>query len=244
MGPSSSFKGKVGNALLEDNIIENEINKKSKKINWTTVKTAMSKYISSSGKVGTPKSIVKNYINAFGSKDRFMHNFYKRQNATFKIGNIFLGFTTRGILKTLSDLGISLQNISLDEAMSRLVNYVEESAVSKDDIAIRIATANTLNKLIQLQINVDIIDSATGIVLMEYFFTELIWQQMLIDLGYSFEKYATDNNKLIKIEKDMKEFIKATVEVAFEINKEYIFSKEMFDKVIKSCVQMWEEYKK
>ena len=64
MGTSSSFKGKVGNALLpsdfnsDDDIMGentgNEDNQDDDKsttensINWTTAKTSMSKYISSS----------------------------------------------------------------------------------------------------------------------------------------------------------------------------------------------------
>ena len=79
MGTSSSFKGKVGNALLpndfnsDDDMLDENIGNEDYKddddknttensINWTTAKTSMSKYISSSGKVGSPKSIVRNYI--------------------------------------------------------------------------------------------------------------------------------------------------------------------------------------
>ena len=257
MGTSSSFKGKVGNALLpsafnsDDDIMGentgNEDNQDDDKsttensINWTTAKTSMSKYISSSSKVGTPKSIVRNYIKASGGSSRLISNSSKSRAAASKIVNIFIGFTTQGIAKTLDDIGFSLQNYSLPEAMSRLVNYVQDSAVSKSDVAIRRATANTFEKLMELKVDDDKVDQSTATVLMQYFMSDLIWQQMLIDFGYSFEKYGNDVNLLIKVEEEMKEYIKANVEESFRRNKDTYFSKDMYNDIMKTCLEIMEE---
>ena len=249
MGTSSSFKGKVGNALLpndfnsDDDMLDENIGNEDYKdddknatensINWTTAKTSMSKYISSSGKVGSPKSIVRNYIKASGGSSRLI--------SASKIGNILIRFTTQGIGKTLDDIGLSLQNRSLPEAMSRLVNYVQDSAVSKNDVAIRTATANTFEKLIELKVDDDRVDQSTATVLMQYFMADLLWQQMLIDFGYSFEKYGNDLNMLIKVEEEMKEYIKANVEEAFRRNKGTFFSQDMYDDIMKTCLEIMEE---
>jgi hypothetical protein len=257
MGTSSSFKGKVGNALLpndfnpDDDILEENIGDENYKdddknitensINWTTAKTSMSKYISSSGKVGSPRSIVRNYIKASGGSSRLISNSSKSRAAASKIGNIFKGFTTQGIAKTLDDIGLSLQNHSLPEAMSRLVNYVQNSAVSKSDVAIRTATANTFEKLMELKVDDDKVDQFTATVLMQYFMSDLIWQQMLIDFGYSFEKYGNDVNILIKVEEEMKEYIEANVEESFRRNKDICFSKNMYDNIMKTCLEIMEE---
>ena len=259
MGTSSSFKGKVGNVLLpndfntsdeltdeNDNSVDNQFNdkniqEKENNINWTTAKTSMSKYISSDGKVGSPRSIVRNYIKASGGTNRIISNSSKSINATLKIGHILGSFTKEGISKTLADIGLSLNNYSLPEAMSKLVNYIEDSAVSKNDVAIRTATANTLEKLMELNIDNDRVDQATSIVLMQYFVADLIWQQMLVDFGYSFEKYGNDQNVLIRVEKDMKEYIKASVEESFKRNKDKIFSRDLCDDVVKSCLKIMEE---
>lgn len=261
MGTSSSFKGKVGNALLpsdfdtsdemanendnnEDNKVDDGNQKtpeKENNINWTSAKASMSKYISSSGKIGTPKSIVRNYIKASGGSNRIISNSNNSRNATYKVGNILERFTSQGISKTLDDIGLSLSRYSLPEAMSRLVNYVEDSAVSKSDVAIRTATANTLEKLMELNVNNDRLDQATTTVLMQYFMADLIWQQMLIDFGYSFEKYGNDQNALIKVEEEIKAYIKANVEEAFKRNKDKTFSKYMYDSVIKNCLEIMEE---
>ncbi|WP_338991526.1 hypothetical protein LC567_10290 [Fusobacterium animalis] len=257
MGTSSSFKGKVGNALLpndfnsDDDMLDENIGNEDYKdddknatensINWTTAKTSMSKYISSSGKVGSPKSIVRNYIKASGGSSRLISNSSNSRTAASKIGNILIRFTTQGIGKTLDDIGLSLQNRSLPEAMSRLVNYVQDSAVSKNDVAIRTATANTFEKLIELKVDDDRVDQSTATVLMQYFMADLLWQQMLIDFGYSFEKYGNDLNMLIKVEEEMKEYIKANVEEAFRRNKGTFFSQDMYDDIMKTCLEIMEE---
>ena len=84
--------------------------------------------------------------------------------------NVFESFVKNGISQTLNNIGISIKGSSLQEAMSKLVNYVQEEAVSKNDIAIRTATANTLEKLLELNLDDDKLDSDAAIVLMQYFF--------------------------------------------------------------------------
>lgn len=253
MGTSSSFKGKVGNALLPNDFNPDEDSESSSKkdsnidavnidkINWTIAKTSMSKYISSAGRIGTPRNIVKNYIKASGGSNRIISNSTKSRNATYKIGTILEGFTTKGISKTLNDIGLSLSNNSLPEAMSKLVNYVEASAMTKSDVAIRTATANTLEKLLELDEGNDRLDEATANVLMQYFMADLIWQQMLIDFGYSFEKYGDDQITLDNVESKIKEYIKANIEVSFKRNKDKVFSKNIYDSVMKSCLEIMEE---
>ena len=70
---------------------------------------------------------------------------------------------------------------------------------------------------------------------------DLLWQQMLIDFGYSFEKYGNDLNMLIKVEAEMKEYIKANVEEAFRRNKGTFFSQDMYDDIMKTCLEIMEE---
>ena len=129
----------------------------------------------------------------------------------------------------------------MPEALSRLVNYVQDSAVSKSEVAIRTATANTFEKLMELKVDDDKVDQSTATVLMQYFMSDLIWQQMLIDFGYSFEKYGNDVNLLIKVEEEMKEYIKANVEESFRRNKDTYFSIDMYNDIMKTCLEIMEE---
>ena len=239
MGTSSSFKGKVGRGLLPDDFnLDDDKKIESHRSDWTAAKGLMSKYISSNKTIGSPKQIARTYIKASGGSSRLIGNIGK--NATIKLGNVFESFVKNGISQTLNNIGISIKGSSLQEAMSKLVNYVQEEAVSKNDIAIRTATANTLEKLLELNLDDDKLDSDAAIVLMQYFFSDLIWQQMLVDFGYSFEKYGNNLDELVQVEASMQDYIKASVEEAFKQNKDSIFSKDMYDGIFKMCLEIME----
>ena len=46
---------------------------------------------------------------------------------------------------------------------------------------------------------------------------------------------------LIKVEEEMKEYIKANVEEAFRRNKGTFFSQDMYDDIMKTCLEIMEE---
>lgn len=46
---------------------------------------------------------------------------------------------------------------------------------------------------------------------------------------------------LIKVEKEIKEYIKANVEEAFRRNKGKIFSQDMYEDIMKTCLEIMEE---
>ena len=60
---------------------------------------------------------------------------------------------------------------------------------------------------------------------------------MLVDYGYSFEKYGNNINELVKIEEEMKEYIKACVEEAFKKSNYKVFSKDMYDDILKTVLR-------
>ena len=229
----------IANFILQvvDNI-DDDKKIESHRSDWTTAKGLMSKYISSNKTIGSPKQIARTYIKASGGSSRLIGNIGK--NATIKLGNVFESFVKNGISQTLNDIGISIKGSSLQEAMSKLVNYVQEEAVSKNDIAIRTATANTLEKLLELNLDDDKLDSDAAKLLMQYFFSDLIWQQMLVDFGYSFEKYGNNLDELVQVEASMQDYIKASVEEAFKQNKDNIFSKDMYDGIFEMCLEIME----
>lgn len=246
MGTSSSFKGKKGDTLLpsdydEDNIMEiEEDGQEVQKDTWTSAKTSMSRYISTEGKVGSPKQIVKKYIKAAGGTKRILSAIGKNRVAILSLNNILNSFATKGLTKTLEDINISLKDISLSEAMSKLVNYIYESSVTKNDSAITAALADTLSEIKESDFNNDKLDEYSSRVIMERFFSELIWQQMLIDFGYSFEKYGDNNEELVERENEMKEYIKACVEESFKEFNDVVFSKDIYNTVFRRSLEIME----
>lgn len=99
-------------------------------------------------------------------------------------------------------MGNQFKNKSTVESISLLVNYVVENSISKDDIAIRSATVNTLEALSSLLNDKDSLTEIEAIYLLQYFTRELIWQVMLVDYGHSFEKMGSDIEEAMKAEKN------------------------------------------
>lgn len=73
-----------------------------------------------------------------------------------------------------------------------MVNYVLENSISKDDIAIRSATVNTLEEMSLLLGDNNSLTEIESKYLLQYFTRELIWQLMLVDYVYSFEKKGSN----------------------------------------------------
>lgn len=247
MGTSSSFKGKKGDALLpndfllEDDNNENEDNKKDlDNPNWTVAKSSMSKYISSGGNIGSSKKVVSNYIRATGGAKAFS----SRQgigSAGSNFSRLLSSITKNGFTTTIAGLGNQFKNKSTVESISLLVNYVVENSISKDDIAIRSATVNTLEALSSLLNDKDSLTEIEAIYLLQYFTRELIWQVMLVDYGHSFEKMGSDIEEAMKAEKKIKEYIQACVEVGFSSSRDNYFTEDSFNKILISCLEIMEE---
>lgn len=247
MGTSSSFKGKKGDALLpndflpEDNNNDDKDNKKDlDRPNWTAAKTSMSKYLSSGGNIGSSKKVVGNYIGATGGAKAFSSR-PGISSAGSNFSHLLSSITKKGFTTTIASLGNQFTNKSTVESISLLVNYVAENSISKDDIAIRSATVNTLEEMSVLLSDKNSLTEIEAKYLLQYFTRELIWQVMLVDYGHSFEKKGSNIEEAIKAEKEIKEYIQACVEVGFNSYQDDYFTEESFNKILTSCLEIMEE---
>lgn len=247
MGTSSSFIGKKGNTLLPNDFLSEDNNNDDKdsnkdldRPNWTVAKRSMSRYISSGGKFGSSKKVVSNYIGATGGAKAFS----SRQgisSAGNKFSHLLNSITINGFTTTITSLGNQFKNKSTEEAISLLVNYVVENSISKDDIAIRNATVNTLEKMSSLLGDKDFLTEIEAKYLLQYFTMELIWQVMLVDYGHSFEKKGSNIEDANKIEKEIKEYIQVCVEVGFNSYQDQYFTEDSFNKLLTSSLEIMEE---
>ncbi|MCU9533999.1 hypothetical protein [Streptococcus sp. CSL10205-OR2] len=243
MGTSGSFKGKKGDALLPNDFLSEDNNNEEKDLdrpNWTTAKTSMSKYLSSGGNIGSSKKVVSNYIGATGGTKAFS----SRQGISSSGSNFFhllSSITKDGFTTTIASLGDQFKNKTTVESISLLVNYIVENSISKDDIAIRSATANTLEEMSVLLSDKNSLTEIEAKYLLQYFIRELIWQVMLVDYGHSFEKKGSNIEEAIKVEKEIKEYIQACVEVGFNSYQYDYFTEDSFNKILNSCLEIMEE---
>ncbi len=232
MGTSNSYQGKKTNK--KKNL------KNLDYISWTKTKSLMSKHLTSNGKIGKPKDIINNYIKASGYSANYIKS-TKQNIETLTRFSIFLtSIQDTNLIDALNSLGISVSNISFEVVLSKLINSIFPQGATKKDAAVRHALAHTLNKHSNFGINnLEDLDNITSEQIDEFridLSTELIWQNMMIDYGFSFEKYGQSYLSTTTLEKNIIEYIKNNVRNEFIDNNilfiDKLHSENIYKKII------------
>lgn len=215
MGTSNSYQGKKTDK--KKNL------KKLDYISWTETKSLMSKHLNSNGKIGKPKDIVNNYIKASGNSTNYIKITSQNLETLTKFSILLKNIQETNLIDAFNSIGISVSNISLDMALSKLINGICPQGANKIEAAVRHALSHTLNRHSNFGINnlqdLGNIKSNQRDELLIDLSTELIWQNMMIDYGFSFEKYGQNYSTTKVLEKKILEYIKTKVRNGFITHK-------------------------
>ena len=223
MGTSSIFRGNNDRNSLLPSDYEKESQIMGRKVTWKTVKTDMSKYVSSSGAHGSAKHIVRQAIKANGGSRRMVLNSSSSMSAARSLGGFFVGVRSNGIYATLQQLGIEYEGRSVNDILSHLINVISPHAETKEDIVSRQASQSALSNVYKYitdnnmdfscvdNMPVEIMDKA-----MKSFLIEYIWATVMKDLEFRVEKYMPDTDSAFERENELKEIIEAVVDVEYD----------------------------
>lgn len=249
MGTSSIFTGKKDKHPLVPTDFDEQQEKKIPPVTWKTVKTDMSKYISSGGTYGTAKHIISQAIKANGGAHRMTQHSTAGIRAAINMGNFFAGIASKGISVTLQQLGVQYEGKSVHAIFSNLINAIAPTAESKEDIVARDATMMALGNIYDYvlendlalssldQMPKELIDNA-----IKSFLSEYIWANIMKDLESRIEQYMDDTSSACDRENDLKEVIEAVVDVEYDKNGS-IIKKEITETVsflMERCLGMLE----
>lgn len=227
MGTSSSHSGNKDNKGL----LPNDYNGQQPKpeVSWQTTKTGFSKYINGNG--GSVGKTAKNYVKASGGTAGLLRSSKSGIRGAINIGKLFSDIQQDGYRKTFDDLGIEYQGKSAKEICSSLVNYIVDSADSKEDSVARIAAVNAMSKIYEYMENnnleiqsLDKVDNELMEQVLSAYVECYIWGRILNDLQYCLEKYSDDMERTVKVEQEMKDYVSSKVSTTFQI-------KEIRDKI-------------
>lgn len=222
MGTSSIFYGNNDrSALLPSDYEGSEENIVS--VSWQTVKTDMSKFITSGGTKGSGRHIIKQYIKATGGAGKMMNQSSAGLKTARSIGSMLYNISTDGIGVTLDNLGIQFQGKSVSEIFSRLLDVMSPGVNTKEEAAAREAAQETLVDLYEYveenDMNLECLDHMEPYLMdkaMCKYISSYIWNMMLKDLESRFEKYMDDAANTCQMEKDFKDIISSVVKIEFE----------------------------
>lgn len=252
MGTSSSYGGqKDKKGLLPDDYDgNNEVFPSS----WKGTKTEFSKHINGNGGSGTKKT-VGNFVKSSGGASRLLHSSSSGIRGAVNIGTLFSKVVSQGFSKTFDELGIQYHDKSVEEICSSLVNYIAKDSNTKDDAISREAATNALVEVYSYmdenQITFETQDTIPE-ALMDCVFCKYvenyIWGKILNDLEICLEKHATNIEKILQVENEMKLYVSNTVSAAFNSEKmrDKVFGKQSAEAGVKElylrCYKELEEY--
>jgi hypothetical protein len=264
MGTSSIYPGPTKNNPLlppdydgngTDNTNSQEPQSETKQsapqTTWSTVKSDFSKYIngksSTSGRSGgSVKNVARQYVRAAGGTKAIMARAISGKHAGKALHGFYNSISSRGIKQTLEDLHIQFQGKSAVQILSQLVNAISPSAVTKEDIVARKATQDALafvyGYIERNSLDIECLDNMPQELIdksMCAYVESYIWGLMLKDISSRLEIYEKNPDKAYEIEKELKGYVRGTVEVEFLKDKE-IFKKsadEAIDGLMKKCFE-------
>lgn len=223
-------------------------------VTWGTVKSDFSKYINSKSRTGgrgggSLKNVARQYVRASGGTRALMSGAISGTRSGRALHGFYGSVVSNGIRQTLESLHIQFQGKSVNEIISLLVNAISPDAVTKEDVVARKATQDALAHIyeyiernsmdIQCLDNMpqDLVDTSMCAYIESY-----IWGMMMKNLASRLEIYEKIPDKAYEIEQELKGYIKGTVQVEFQKDRE-IFKKspaEAVDGLMKKCIAVVE----
>ena len=250
MGTSSSHMGNKDNkGLLPNDYNESQL---KPEVSWQATKTGFSKYINGNG--GSVGKTAQNYVKASGGTAGLLRSSKSGIRGAINIGKLFSDIQQDGYRKTFDDLGIEYQGKSAKEICSSLVNYIVDSADSKEDSVARIAAVNAMSKIYEYVENnnleiqsLDKVDNELMEQVLSAYVECYIWGRILNDLQYCLEKYSDDMERTVKVEQEMKDYVSSKVSTTFQIKeiKDKIFGHQLMEdgieELYKKCYSVLED---
>lgn len=239
MGTSSSYKGPNGkNPLLPDDFGDG----------WADLKSEMSKFLSGS-RQNSSKRILNKYVKANGGTQALTR---RSKSGVSALGG-FISFLSNaqsiGVIDSFRQLNIEFDSESPSSAFSQLANKLGAAGDFKEDIAAREALLVASSKLYDLMEKQDIDFGTPLSELSEDFLldgvkiysSELIVAMVLNDLGASFEKYGDNTDSAIQQENEIRDYVRASVDVTLNNVGLSGNPEEIAKKIITNCYEIFME---
>lgn len=277
MGTSSSNNGPSNNTPLlpswaEPNEnpsspdIENQPNPKDDESNpprveiplsgeWRPAKSSLSSFV----REPSPNkfnSAAKSYVRAGGGAKSISKSIVSGKRAGIRLGSLLASFSNKGVGNTFRELfELDFGGLSLESAINKVVDYLSPQDGTIEDSITADAISETLYEIYKdfdLSNNdLSVLDNITNENIQDIlskYAASYIYSKWVNEIGIVLENKEISETQIVKIERQMKEFIKGSIKLEFsEINfkNESIIEKNeirrIMDEVFETAYQSLEE---
>lgn len=209
---------------------------------WRNTKRNMTKYLNSNC---SKEKVVSSHIRALGGAKIAAKNLVAAKIGTKNLINFISSVSSIGLKNVLENNNIVYENRDVDDVLGDIINIISPVPDTKENAVVREAMLNVLEEFYK---NIDlseieklnIFDKKTTPEIINHFISEIIFGRMMCDLGNSIEISKKTSTELIKLEKEIKTYIRETVTRTLKDKKNYDFSKNnnLVDKLYQDCYEV------
>ncbi|HKQ47592.1 MAG TPA: Qat anti-phage system associated protein QatB [Phycisphaerae bacterium] len=185
---------------------------------WSGAKSSFSRAVSSGTRQGFRRA-AKSYTRAGGGSGRAAGASRGGNRSTVLLGNFLASAATRGLQATLRGLGLqAVVGRDVNEVLAAIAGILAPDGATKEEAAARDAISETLQNLFERFMdegrdltaleNMTREDIAAAI---ETCIGSYIYNRWLGDLGIKIEEHAITATEAVRLEREMREFVRETV---------------------------------
>lgn len=191
---------------------------------WQSARRSMTKLVSGSGNGRAMRGAARGYVGARGGSKKAAASARAGKASTAAVGSFLGTVTSHGVSEALRDLGLrDVVGQSVEAVCAEISNRLAPAGRSKEDVAARRALNDVLAHLYEQYIlgvgdisGLERMDEAAIDAALELSVASYIYYRWLDDLGKSIEDGAISEANAIKLERQIKDYVRECVSLALK----------------------------
>jgi len=194
---------------------------------WTLARRAMTSAVKAGATVAGLRTAGRRYVSAKGGAKRASSTAAAGRATTARIGNFVSDIASRGFNDAARAIGLeSTVGRKVDVVLAEVINAIAPTGTNNDDAIARRAASETLRELFEKhgveQAGLDALNAMTPADVtdtIELSVAAYVYERWLFDLSQKIEQNAVSEADAVKLERDVKDFVKGLVKLKLNGNQ-------------------------
>jgi hypothetical protein len=169
----------------------------------------------------------RRYVSAKGGASKAAASSAAGRSTTARLGGFLSDVTSRGFVEAARSLGIEgTVGQKADVVLAAIINAISPPGTTNDDAVARRASSETLRELFEKhkveQAGVEALNAMTPMDVaetIELSVSAYVYQSWLFELSQKIEEHAVSESQAVRLERDVKAFVKGLVKLKLDGNK-------------------------
>lgn len=194
---------------------------------WTLARRAMTGAVKAGATLASLRTAGGRYVSAKGGAKKASSAASAGRATTARIGNFVSDIASRGFDEAARAIGLeSTVGRKVDVVLAEVINAIAPTGTNNDDAIARRAASETLRELFEKhgveQAGLDALNAMTPadvIDVVQLSVAAYVYERWLFDLSQKIEQNAVSEADAVKLERDVKDFVKGLVKLKLNGNQ-------------------------